>query len=181
MLKTEYSSLFVQYHACWCSGSFSRQGIRGHDIDSIGYAACGVAPLWICSPVKNKIQDVIQNVNTSFVIFKTIQHVKINKFSKLNKWWRIIVILLWNLTGASAAVLPKYQSDFRAIRQFSTYIFRHWEVICPSIEIPSIETTLSETQWTLYWHPTIYFKWFHHRWRWGTSRWLFFSCTHSSN
>ena len=27
MLEMEYSSLFGQYHACWCPGNLSRQGI----------------------------------------------------------------------------------------------------------------------------------------------------------
>ena len=40
MLETEYSSLFDQYHACWCPGSLSRQDISRHGVDSIGYATC---------------------------------------------------------------------------------------------------------------------------------------------
>ena len=36
MLETEYSGLFGQYHACWCTGFLSHQGISRHGIDSIG-------------------------------------------------------------------------------------------------------------------------------------------------
>ena len=36
MLETEYSGLFGQYHACWCPGSLSRQGIIRNSIGSIG-------------------------------------------------------------------------------------------------------------------------------------------------
>ena len=38
MLETEYSDLFDQYmyHASWCPGSLSRQGISRHGIDSMG-------------------------------------------------------------------------------------------------------------------------------------------------
>ena len=46
MLKTEYSSLLGQYHACWCRGSSSRQDISRHGIDSIGSATSKVTPLW---------------------------------------------------------------------------------------------------------------------------------------
>ena len=33
MLETEYSGFGVQYHACWCPGDLSRQGITRHGID----------------------------------------------------------------------------------------------------------------------------------------------------
>ena len=35
IIETEYSGLFSQYHACWCPGDWSRQGISRHGIDSI--------------------------------------------------------------------------------------------------------------------------------------------------
>ena len=53
MLKTEYSRLFCQYHVSWCPGDLRSQGIRRHGIE-----------------------DMIRNVNESFIIFKTTQHVK---------------------------------------------------------------------------------------------------------
>ena len=45
--SSEYSSLFDQYHACWCPGFLSCQGISRN---SIVWATCSVAPLWIWSP-----------------------------------------------------------------------------------------------------------------------------------
>ena len=36
LLETEYSVLCGQYHARWCPGSLSRQGISRHGIASIG-------------------------------------------------------------------------------------------------------------------------------------------------
>ena len=50
MLKTKYFHLFGHYHACWCLGDLSRQGISRHGIDSTGEATYRVAPLWIWSP-----------------------------------------------------------------------------------------------------------------------------------
>ena len=55
MLETEYSGFGDQYHACWCPGSSSHQGISRHGIDSIGYATCGVAPLVIWSSVEQNL------------------------------------------------------------------------------------------------------------------------------
>ena len=55
MLATEYFGFWDQYHACWCPGSLSRQGISRHGIDSIGYATCGVAPLLIWSSVEQNL------------------------------------------------------------------------------------------------------------------------------
>ena len=40
MLKTEYSGLLGQYHCCWCTGSWSRQSMRGHGIDCVGQKTC---------------------------------------------------------------------------------------------------------------------------------------------
>ena len=48
MLETEYPSFGAQYHACWCPGSLSHQGISRHGIDSIGYATYRIAQLQIC-------------------------------------------------------------------------------------------------------------------------------------
>ena len=79
MLETDYSSLYGQYHACWCPSSLSHQGIKKHVFDSIGNATCRVVPFWIWSSVEqNPIQDMIWNVNTSFIIIfkKQIQHVE---------------------------------------------------------------------------------------------------------
>ena len=59
VLGTEYSLSGNQYHACWCPGSLSRQGISGHGIDSIRQAACRIVGL----PRLTKISDMIRNVN----------------------------------------------------------------------------------------------------------------------
>ena len=65
------SRLFRQYHVCWCPGSFSR-----HDIKIIWQAICKVVRFWIWSSAveQNPIYDT--KCDTSFIIFKTIQHVK---------------------------------------------------------------------------------------------------------
>ena len=39
MLETEYSAYGDQYHACWCPGSWSRQGITRHGIDNMHYCS----------------------------------------------------------------------------------------------------------------------------------------------
>ena len=39
MLETEYSGFGDQYHACWCLGDLSRQGITRHGID---YRICNI-------------------------------------------------------------------------------------------------------------------------------------------
>ena len=44
MLKMEYSGSFGQYHAYWCPGSLSRQGISRNGIDNIWEATCRVVP-----------------------------------------------------------------------------------------------------------------------------------------
>ena len=36
MLETEYSGFGGQYHACWCTGSWSRQSISRHSIGCVG-------------------------------------------------------------------------------------------------------------------------------------------------
>ena len=78
MLGTEYSGLFDQYHACWCPGSLSCQGINRYGFDSIGYRQhVGLLHCESSLLLLNKIQDMTWNVNTSFLIFKTIQHIKI--------------------------------------------------------------------------------------------------------
>ena len=45
----EYSSLLGQYHACWCSGSYSRQSLSRHGIHCIVKATCCLPPMWISS------------------------------------------------------------------------------------------------------------------------------------
>ena len=65
MLETEYSDLFGQYHVYW--GMVLTEKDRQH----VGLLHCEFSLLLL-----NKIQDMIQNENTSFIVFKTIQHVK---------------------------------------------------------------------------------------------------------
>ena len=75
MLEMEYSSFGCQYHACWCPGDLSHQGISRNGIDCIGLATCKVAPCESGLLLLNKIQDMTPNVNIYFIILKTIQHV----------------------------------------------------------------------------------------------------------
>ena len=54
----------------------SHQSISRYGIGYDGQRTCIVAPELISSTWINQVQDKIQNVNITFIIFKTIQHVK---------------------------------------------------------------------------------------------------------
>ena len=61
MPETEYSGFGGQYHACWCPGSLSRQGISRNDIDSIVYATFRLLHCDFGLLLLNKIQDKMRN------------------------------------------------------------------------------------------------------------------------
>ena len=44
MLETEYYGFEGQYHACWCTGSWSRQCISRHAIGCVGQTSCIFIP-----------------------------------------------------------------------------------------------------------------------------------------
>ena len=76
LLEMEYSKLFGQYHACWCTGSWSRHCTSRHGFGCVRQTICIVVPELISSIwVKQNPRYVIQNVNISSIIFKTTQHV----------------------------------------------------------------------------------------------------------
>ena len=75
MLDTDCYGFGGQYHACWCPGSWSRQRININDIGCVGQTTCIAVPEFNLHR-SSQFQDMIQNVNISFVIFKIIQHVK---------------------------------------------------------------------------------------------------------
>ena len=70
MPATKYSGSGCQYHACWCPGSWSRQSISRHGVGYVRQATCIVIPELISSTWVKLIQNTIQNMNISFVIFK---------------------------------------------------------------------------------------------------------------
>ena len=101
MLETEYSGLFSHYHACWCPGSLSLQGINRHGIDSIGRQHVGLLHCEFGLLLLNKTQDMMQNVNTSLTIFKIIQHVK--GYQHFGKWCHIIARWIASLSRGRLA------------------------------------------------------------------------------
>ena len=76
MLETDDSGLGEQYHACWCPGSLRRQGISSNVLIAKDRQHVGFRQYVSSFLLLNKIQDMMRNVNTSFIIFKTIQQVK---------------------------------------------------------------------------------------------------------
>ena len=67
MLETEYSGVFGRHRACWWPGSWNRQGIRTHGINSIGKASVGLLLCQFGLLLLNKFQDIVRNVNASFI------------------------------------------------------------------------------------------------------------------
>ena len=76
MLEMEYSGFGGECHAYWCPGSLSRQSISGHGIGNQERQIVGLLYCEFDLLLLKNIQDMKGDVDTYFIIFKTIQHIK---------------------------------------------------------------------------------------------------------
>ena len=103
MLETEYSGFGDQYHACWCPGSSSHQGISRHGIDSIGYATCGVAPLVIWSSVE---QNLTYDTKCEY-IFIISKQFRVNIVIPYNRLYAVYFIFFFFIQQMISFIFPK--------------------------------------------------------------------------